>query len=140
MVRGHNSPGMKVLVEELRCGFTPTGEGALQLYGLNYCLSILVPGIMAVKIAEARNPHLRVDPRRGITDLLEDEIRRLGVKSLFINHISEGGVYSAALEAGGSTYEVVPSEGVLLCSLTGAPICFESELRGVESMATDVDV
>jgi len=123
---------MKVLVEEMRCGLTPTGEGVVTLYGLDFHLTMIIPGSTAVKIAEARDPRIRVDPRKSITDLLEDEIRSLGVRELYIDRVSKQGVYSSSLKVGDNTYEVVPSEGILLCSLTGAPIYFESGLKSVE--------
>ena len=123
---------MKVLVEEMRCGLTTTGEGVVTLYGLDLHLTMIIPGYTAAKIAEARDPRLKADPRKGLTDLLEDDIRSLGVTELTIERVSERGVYSASLRVGDHVYDVVPSEGVLLCSLVGAPIYFESGLKGVE--------
>ena len=120
-MQGVESPRMKVLVEEMRCSLTPTGEGVVTLYGLDLQLTMLIPGSTAVKIAEARDPRLRVDPRKSLTDLMEDEIRRLDVRGLYVDRVSEHGVYSASLEVGNYTYDVVPSEGILLCSLTGPP-------------------
>ena len=123
---------MKVLVEEMRCGLTTTGEGVVSLYGLDYQLTMIIPGYTAAKIAEARDPRLRADPRKSLTDLLEDDIRRLGVTELTIDRVSGWGVYSASLRVGDHIYDVVPSEGVLLCSLVGAPIYYESGMKGVE--------
>ena len=51
---------------------------------------------------------------------------------LTIDRVSGWGVYSASLRVGDHIYDVVPSEGVLLCSLVGAPIYYESGMKGVE--------
>ena len=119
-------------MEEMRCGLTLGGEGAVELYGLDYRLTIIIPRHTASRIAEARDPGLRVDPRKSITDLLEDDVRRLGVAELVIYRVTDRGVYSASLLVGDRVHDVFPSDGILLCSLVGAPIYFESTLRGVE--------
>lgn len=125
---------MKVLVEEMRLGLTPTGEGVVTLYGLDLQLTMAIPGYMTARIAEARDPRLRVDPRKNIIDLLEDDIRRLGVRELVIDRVSEQGVYTASLRVLDHVYDVVPSEGLLLCSLVGVPVYFESEVKGVKKL------
>ncbi|MFP3952268.1 MAG: hypothetical protein ACLFVP_09050 [Candidatus Bathyarchaeia archaeon] len=123
---------MKVFVEDIVAGVTEGGEGVVGLYGLDYSLAMYIPVYTSIRIAEAREPSIRSDPRKRITDLLADEIRRLGIEELYINDVNERGVYSGTLEAGEDSYEMVPSEGILLCSITGTPIYFKSELGDVK--------
>ena len=86
----------------------------------------------AMKIIEYREPHLRNDPRKSIIDLLGDDIRKMEIKELFIDEISDRGIYSSVLILEDEPIRMVPSEGILLCSITGSTIYFESELEGVE--------
>lgn len=119
-------------VEDLVAGVTEGGEGVVGLYGLDYSLAMFIPVYTAIMISEARDSSIRSDPRKRITDLLADEIRMLEVEELYINDVDERGIYSATLMTGNESYEMVPSEGILLCSITGAPIYFESELGDVK--------
>ena len=55
----------------------------------------------------------------------------LGLKlrgSTFFNIL----LYGPPCPSRARVYDVVPSEGVLLCSMVGAPIIFESGMKGVE--------
>lgn len=106
----------------------------MRLFGLNYSLTMFIPTMTAMKIIEYREPRLRNDPRKSIIDLLGDEIRKLGVEELYIDEISNRGIYSSILSLGEESIKMVPSEGILLCSITGASIYFESELEGVEEL------
>ncbi len=124
----------KVLAEEIKCGFTEKGAGVVRLFGLNYSLTMFIPTMTAMKIIEYREPRLRNDPRKSIIDLLGDEIRKLGVEELYIDEISNRGIYSSILSLGEESIKMVPSEGILLSSITGASIYFESELEGVEEL------
>jgi bifunctional DNase/RNase len=123
---------LKVFVEELRSGITELGGGAVMLYGLDYSLTMYIPLQTAKKIAEIRGISTRTDERMSIIDLLGDQIKDLDIKELYINDINEFGVYTGILKISDYAYPVVPSEGLLLCSINGSPIYFESELKGVE--------
>lgn len=122
---------MKVYVEDMVSGVSKSGEGVVGLYGLDYSLAMYIPVYTAIRISEANDPSTRSDKRKRITDLLFEEIQKLGVEELYIDDVNERGVYSATLVAGGESYEMVPSEGILLCSITDTSIYFESELGDV---------
>ncbi|MBD3205484.1 hypothetical protein GF319_03945 [Candidatus Bathyarchaeota archaeon] len=124
----------KVLAEEVKCGFTENGAGVVRLFGLNYSLTMFIPTMTAMKIVEFREPRLRNDPRKSIIDLLGDQIRRMDIKELYIDEISDRGIYSSVLILEDENIRMVPSEGILLCSITGSTVYFESELEGVEKM------
>jgi bifunctional DNase/RNase len=123
---------MKVLAEEVKCGFTERGAGVMKLFGLNYSLTMFIPSITVMKIIEKRDPRQRTDQRKSITDLFEDKIRKLDTRELYIDSVSDRGTYTAVLTLGENPIKMVPSEGILLCSIIDKPIYFESELLGVE--------
>lgn len=93
---------------------------------------MFIPGITVMKIIEKREPYRKTDTRKSIIDLIEDDIRKLDISELYINNVSDRGVYSADLILREEPIKIVPSEGILLCTITGTPIYFESDLAGVE--------
>jgi hypothetical protein len=95
---------------------------------------MFIPTMTALKIIEYREPTFRNDPRKSIIDLLENEIRDLKINELYIDEVSDRGIYSSILKLDDEHVRVVPSEGILLCSITGSTIYFESHLDGVEEL------
>jgi len=137
---------VKVLVKDIKLAMTQVG-GAMRLVGEKYNLDMfsLAPDAffaMATVIGkeqscgkcgeQCENCQHEKDDRLGLAEIIKILGTNAKVEELYINGTKES-AFIAELKINGETKRVVPSIGVLVAKIFGAPIYFESDLAKKEN-------